>query len=90
MTPIPTVISMPAKTAAGIFDAIGPKARRINSNIRPETIPDNFVFPPELMLTTVLIVAPAPGSSHEVFFNYCFNIEVKPRINGSYRNPIFL
>ena len=40
-------------------------------------------------ITTSPLAAYSSGS-HEVFFNYCFNIEVKPRINGSYRNPIFL
>ena len=33
----------------------------IISKIKPAIIPESFVFPPALMFTTVLIVAPAPG-----------------------------
>ena len=61
MTPIPTVIKMPASTAAGIFEAIGPTARRIKRSKSPAIIPDSLVLPPEFIFTTVLIVAPAPG-----------------------------
>ena len=55
------IIRIPDNTAAGIFDAIGPNARRINNSKTPAIIPDNLVFPPALMLTTVRMVAPAPG-----------------------------
>ncbi len=34
---------------------------KLTNNISPATIPDSFVFPPELIFTTVLMVAPAPG-----------------------------
>ncbi len=61
MTPIPTVIKIPAKTAAGILEAIGPKPSIMTKSIIPAIIPESFVFPPALILTTVLIVAPAPG-----------------------------
>ena len=37
------------------------KANKIRRSITPAVIPDNLVFPPALMLTTVLMVAPAPG-----------------------------
>ncbi len=52
---------MPDKTAAGISDATSLKANIKTNNITPAIIPDNFVLPPALMFTTVLIVAPAPG-----------------------------
>ena len=47
--------------AAGIFDAIELKIRIINNKTILEIIPEILVTPPELMFTTVLIVAPAPG-----------------------------
>ena len=52
---------MPASTAAGICEAIGPRARSIKRSNTPAIIPDNLVLPPELIFTTVLMVAPAPG-----------------------------
>ena len=58
---MPTVIKIPANTAAGICEAIGPMAKRIKSNSKPAIIPERRVFPPELILTTVRMVAPAPG-----------------------------
>ena len=61
MTPIPTVIRIPESTAAGIFEATGPRASKINSSSSPAIIPESFVFPPALMFTTVRMVAPAPG-----------------------------
>lgn len=61
MTPIPTVISMPERTAEGIFDATGPRAKRTNSKSTPAIIPESLVLPPALIFTTVRIVAPAPG-----------------------------
>ena len=38
---------MPAKTAAGICEAIGPKANKMISNTKPEIIPERRVFPPD-------------------------------------------
>ena len=52
---------MPESTAAGILEAIGPSTKRTKSNKTPAIIPESLVFPPALMLTTVRIVAPAPG-----------------------------
>ena len=52
---------MPAKTAAGILEANGLKTNSMRSKTIPAIIPDNLVFPPDWILTTVRIVAPAPG-----------------------------
>lgn len=35
-------------------------------------------------------VASNGSGSHEVFFRYCFKVEIPPREKGSYRNPRFL
>ena len=59
---MPTVTRIPAKTAAGILEAIELKIKIINKRTKLEIIPEILVTPPELILTTVLIVAPAPGS----------------------------
>ncbi|MGA1363491.1 MAG: type IX secretion system membrane protein PorP/SprF [Schleiferiaceae bacterium] len=40
-------------------------------------------------LTTSSLSAYSSGS-HEIFLNYCFTIEIPPRVQGSYRNPRFL
>ena len=61
MTPIPTVIRMPARTPAGILEAMVPSTRIMLKRNTPAIMPDSRVLPPELILTTVLIVAPAPG-----------------------------
>ena len=51
----------PASTAAGILEAKGANAMVITNKRIPAIIPDNLVLPPELIFTTVRIVAPAPG-----------------------------
>ena len=55
------MINIPDRTAVGILEAMGPIASKTKSNITPAIIPESFVFPPEFILTTVLMVAPAPG-----------------------------
>lgn len=62
MTAMPTVITMPARTAAGIGEATGPSASRITVSSAPAIMPRRAVSPPALMLATVWMVAPAPSS----------------------------
>ena len=57
----PTLTAMPANTAKGIISIndAAPNTATINTTTR--TNPDNAVRPPDWILTTVPIVAPAPG-----------------------------
>ncbi len=57
----PTLINMPASTALGISLASEPAPRTIASKITACKAPDIGVRPPAFTLTTVRMVAPAPG-----------------------------
>ena len=52
---------MPAKTVIGMYEANDPAPNNIMSKKNPWIAPDKRVVPPEFMLITVPLVAPAPG-----------------------------
>ena len=57
----PTLIRIPANSAVGICAASGPAPSKTISRTSEWLIPDRGVAPPDLILITVRIVAPAPG-----------------------------
>ncbi len=59
--PIPTATSRPASTALGTYWTRPDRPRSTAARNRPWITPERRIFPPAFTLTTVRIVAPAPG-----------------------------